>query len=191
MIGPGDEAYIRREFRELSELALASGREPDLARELRAAGVLPEPTYVLDDGSEWVPADYFALLDAATTPAAVRELFARRMRAAHAELAETEVEEEWQAYLSGEYGACLHEVTPEAIVRKGVLMTEIESLLRSPLPDRVSWRKALGAAVAELDALERPFADYDRERFGGPVSRDRLISDVRERFPQAFTSESG
>ena len=32
-----------------------------------------------------------------------------------------------------------------------------------------------------LDALEKPFASFDRKRFG-PVSRDRCITAVRERF---------
>jgi hypothetical protein len=32
---------------------------------------------------------------------------------------------------------------------------------------------------AALDAHLRPFAAYDRERFGGPVSRDRLVDGVR------------
>ncbi len=39
---------------------------------------------------------------------------------------------------------------------------------------------------AALDALERPFAAYDRERFGGPSSRDRLIDATRKRFPEVW-----
>jgi Family of unknown function (DUF6058) len=42
-------------------------------------------------------------------------------------------------------------------------------------------RRELTAAVDALDAVERPFALFDRERFG-PVSRDRCVTTVRERF---------
>ena len=45
------------------------------------------------------------------------------------------------------------------------------------------WREHVHQLVDELDALEPPFAPYDRLRAGGPVSRDRLIDEVRERFP--------
>ncbi len=38
-----------------------------------------------------------------------------------------------------------------------------------------------------LDAIERPFAAHDRERFGGPVSRDRLITGPRARFPEVWS----
>jgi len=37
-----------------------------------------------------------------------------------------------------------------------------------------------------LDALERPFAAYDRERFGGLSSRDRLINATRGHFPKVW-----
>src|SRR5438093_571883 len=37
--------------------------------------------------------------------------------------------------------------------------------------------------VDEIRALEPPFAPYDRLRFGGPVSRDRLITAPRRRYP--------
>jgi len=36
--------------------------------------------------------------------------------------------------------------------------------------------------VDALDALERPFARWDRDRFGAPSSRDRLITATRERY---------
>jgi hypothetical protein len=38
-------------------------------------------------------------------------------------------------------------------------------------------------AVDALDAIEQPFPHYDRHRFGGPTSRDRLITATRERHP--------
>ena len=191
MIGDADETYIRSDFRELDALAASAGRDLAEVRELIAAGRLPRPTYVLDDGSEWVPPDYFSLLDEAGDADAVRALFMQRLRnAAHADLAEEEVEEEWEGYISGEYGACLKDVTPELIVRKSALMEEIERLLEDPRPHDTEWPQLLRDAVEALDAIERPFAEYDRERFGGPVSRDRLITEPRARFPDAFISES-
>lgn len=44
--------------------------------------LLPRPSYVLDDGSEMFPADYFRLADDAGGPAALPEHFAERLRAA-------------------------------------------------------------------------------------------------------------
>jgi hypothetical protein len=36
--------------------------------------------------------------------------------------------------------------------------------------------------VEELDALERPFAAYDRIRFGSANSRERLITTARRSY---------
>jgi hypothetical protein len=41
-----------------------------------------------------------------------------------------------------------------------------------------------GLFLAPFDAIEPPFAPYDRLRFGGPVSRDRLIDETRGRYPK-------
>jgi hypothetical protein len=41
-----------------------------------------------------------------------------------------------------------------------------------------------------LDTLERAFAPCDRLRFGQPVSRDRLITDVRRAYPHVFGDAS-
>jgi hypothetical protein len=42
----------------------------------------------------------------------------------------------------------------------------------------VGQKPLLAAAVDELDALLRPFTDYDRQRWGG-TSRDTYVTDVR------------
>ena len=60
-------------------------------------------------------------------------------------------------------------------------MDTIERLTADPTPEDDEWRRELTAAVDALDALEKPFAAFDRERFG-PVSRDRCVTAVRERF---------
>jgi hypothetical protein len=65
-------------------------------------------------------------------------------------------------------------------------MEAIGALLARPAPADAGWCGALRGAIDGLDALERPFAAYDRERFGGPSSRDRLITATRERFPEVW-----
>ncbi len=150
-------------------------------RPLVDRGVLPQATYVLPDGTPMVPPDHAALLDdAAGDSSAVASRFRERFLAAggHPEA----VDEEHQAWLSGEYGACLWQTTPEAILAKAGLMSAITALVADPRESDERWRAALRGAVDALDAIERPFARYDRERFGGPLSRDRLITATRERF---------
>lgn len=158
----------------------------EAARPLVERGVLPRATYVLPDGTPMVPRDHEALLDdAGGDPDAIAQRFRDRYVAAGGDPAQAG--EEHEAWLSGEYGACLWASIPEAIVAKGALMTAITALLARPAPTDAGWRGAVRAAVDGLDSLERPFARYDRERFGGPVSRDRLITGTRERFPDLWS----
>ena len=194
MLTDADRLYIRANFRSLAELCAGRAENPDDVRALLATGLLPRPTYVLDDGTEMFPPDYFELVDAAGGVENLRGEFERRFlaaaEAAGGPAASGEVDEEWQAYLSGEYGACLREVTPESIVAKEQNVRAIEALLASPRPEDDAWRRELRERVDALDELEREFAPYDRVRFGGPVSRDRLITAVRERYPAVFGRES-
>jgi hypothetical protein len=157
-----DIAYVRAQFRPL---------DPAHAQ-LVAAGRLPHATYVLPDGTEMVPETHGELL---------ADGFRERFLAAGGR--EADVEEELADWLGGGYGACLRDPTPEAIVAKGALMTAIVALLARAEPGDA----ALRGAVDALDALERPFAASDRERFGGPVSRDRLITAPRARFPELWS----
>jgi hypothetical protein len=142
MLTPEDAAYITANFVPLTD---------DGVRAEIAAGRLPKPAYVLDDGTEMVAPDHLALVDRAGSIDALRDWFEARAPG------------EWEAYLSGEYAVCLRSVSPETIRRKAELIAQIE------------------AAVDELDALLRPFAPYDRIRFGGPVSRDRYVTALRGR----------
>jgi hypothetical protein len=73
--------------------------------------------------------------------------------------------------------------------RKNELCAAIEEELADPAPDDEAWLARVHALVDELDAIEPPFAPYDRLRFGGPVSRDRLIEEVRRRFPARAAAE--
>jgi hypothetical protein len=174
--GRQDLDYVRASFRPLAEEM----------RPLVESGVLPRATYVLPDDTAMVPADHAALLsDAGGDPDAVAATFVERFIAAGGD--PEHAQEEHAAWLSGEYGACLHATTPEAIVAKDALMTTITALLARPVPADGGWQAALRGAVDALDAIERPFALYDRERFGGPTSRDRLVTAPRERFPEIWT----
>ena len=144
MLTPEDVAYITANFVPL---------EDDAVRAEIAAGRLPKPAYVLDDGTEMVAPDHLALAERAGGVDALRDWFEARAPG------------EWEAYISGEYAVCLRSVSPETIRRKAELIARID------------------AAVAELDALLRPFAPYDRIRFGGPVSRDRYVTPLRGQSP--------
>src|SRR5262249_11638172 len=156
-----DIDYIRENYVPLG--AACAGRRETLerVRALIDAGRLPEPTYWLPDGTAMVPADYFRLLDEAGSPAGVQAPFARAFLGAGGDRAT--VDEEWSAYLSGLYGVCLREVTPETIVRKAALVASLTRLLDEPRSDEADWRGTLREQVDELDSLERDFSpDYDR-----------------------------
>jgi hypothetical protein len=186
-----DIAYIESNFRRLEELRAERNMSPKELLDLRARRLLPCPTYVLDDGSEMVPGDYFDLLDAADDPRQIQGQFAQELRAsAPAELSDEQVLQEWEAYLSGEYGACLRYVSAQNIVRKTCAMERIQTLIDNPRQADEGWTRELRAQVDSLDALEREFAPYDRVRWG-PVSRDRLITAVRARYAEAFAREAG
>jgi Family of unknown function (DUF6058) len=184
-----DIAYIESEFRRLEELRTERGMSPSEIHDLRERRLLPRPTYVLDDGSEMVPQDYFDLLDAATDPDRIQEQFGRELRE-HAEddLSDERVLGEWDAYLSGEYGACLRCVSAQNIVLKAQAMERIQMLIDNPRRADESWAREVRTGVDSLDALERDFAPFDRVRWG-PVSRDRLITAVRARYPEVFGDE--
>jgi uncharacterized protein DUF6058 len=181
-----DLEYVRANFVPLEEVCASRGDLPDRMRALIAAGELPRPSYVLQDGTEMVPGDYFGLVDEAGSEAALRGLFARRFLGAGG--AEDELVSEWEGYLSGAYGVCLKRLTPENIVRKSRLVAEIDGMLAEPRPEDSGWRDRLRRSVEELDALERPFApQYDRARWG-LSSRDRCVTAARESFPEVFAA---
>jgi uncharacterized protein DUF6058 len=150
-------------------------------------GLLPRPSYVLDDGTEMFPSDYFRLADEAGGVDRVRRQFEERLRAA----GDDDVDGQWDGYLRGIYAVCLREVTPETIARKTKLVTSLCELMVLAKPRDADWRDRLRREVDELDELEREFApDYDRndERFGCKPTRDLLIAAARERFPDVFAA---
>jgi hypothetical protein len=184
-----DLAYLRREFRTLEEICAGRPERPEDVRQLIAERRLPQPPYVLDDGTELVPPDYFALADAADGIDGIRAEFERRYRAGleryglpfEADL----FERRWEGYLDGTPAICMRDVTPETVIRKRMLIQEIERLIADPRASDGAWRSSLRGAVDELDALEKPFApDYDRARF--VPTRDTYVRDVREAYPQLW-----
>jgi len=177
-----DVAYVRANYVTLGELCAGRAETPVDVTALIDQGLLPRPSYVLPDGTAMFPRDFFALLDDAGEPELLRAEFERRYRG-------NELDEDWDGYLSGVYGVCLREVTPETITRKGRLVDRIEAMLAAPRPDDAGWLARLRAAVNELDALERPFSpDYDRTRFGRPPTRDTLISAPRRRYSELWAA---
>jgi hypothetical protein len=183
-----DIAYICANYLTLDELCAGRDETPAEMRRLIEKGLLPRPSYVLEDGTEMFPADYFRLVDEAGGPGALRTSFEERLRAAGGE----DLESDWRAYLGGIYGVCLRDVTPEAIVRKARLVSSLCELLVLARPADPEWRERLRAEVDELDELEREFSpDYDRneERFGRKPTRDLLVAAARERYPDVFSSE--
>jgi hypothetical protein len=183
-----DLEYIHAGYVTLDELCAGRDETPDLVRRLIGEGQLPRASYVLDDGSEMVPLDYFRLADEAGGAERLREHFAQRLRAA----GDDDVDGQWEGYLSGIYAVCLREVSPETIARKTKLVSSICELLVLAKPSNPEWRERLRRDVDELDGLEREFApDYDRneERFGCKPTRDLLIVAARERFPDVFAAD--
>lgn len=178
-----DLDYVTAEYATLDQLCANRAETSQDVRRLIEQGRLPRPTYVLADGTEMFPPDYFALLDSAGGVDRLRAHFDDRHRAATTTLGAPGVDptEDWEGYLSGEYGVCLRELSPEAMVEKNALVSQIETMVAAPMPDDPSWVDRLRAAVDDLDELERPFTDFDRQRWGG-VSRDTHITAVRAQF---------
>lgn len=179
-----DDAYVREWFVDLEVLAQVHGWVfADLVRAIDERRV-PSPSYVLANGTRMVPADYFALVGAPDELETLRERFdSRLIGAAGAErLTDEERDDSWAGYISGEFGVCLKDVSPESIVAKGRFITAIDQLLAEPREDDHEWLEQLRTAVDRLDALEKPFAVFDREYYGGPVTRDRYITALRERY---------
>ena len=124
---PADVAYLERAFVTLDTICVGRSQTPDELRQAMLDGRLPRPAYLRDDGTELVPVDYLALADAAGGVDALPAAFAARWRAV-AGPDDQHGAEEWEAYLSGHYAACLRVVEPETIHRKGQLLELIERL---------------------------------------------------------------
>jgi len=184
-----DLDYLRADYLTLDQVCAQRPESPEEIRALIAKGRLPRPSYVLDDGTEMFPADYFRFVDEAGGPDALRARFAERLEAAGGA---DDLDLHWKSYMDGIYGVCLRDVTPETIARKAKLVSSISELLMLARPAEADWRQRLRDEVEELDALERQFTpDYDRDeaRFGRKPTRDLLTDAAREHYPEVFAAE--
>lgn len=188
-LSSNDLAYLDSDYRSLAELCAGRDLDPAAIRALIEAGRLPRPTYVLPDGEERFPPDYFALLDEAGAVDALPDWFRRRYLALTAgePTADDDATEDWAGYLSGQFGICLWSVTVESMIEKNRLSRRIDALLATPRESDPSWRQDLRGAVDALDALLRPFTDFDRARWGD-TSREQRITRVRDRNPSVFST---
>jgi hypothetical protein len=174
-----DLAYVRAEYVPLAGLVEGRTEEVEEVSDLIDRGRLPGPAYVLPDGTRMFPPDYFRLVDEAGGVEALLEHFERLHADAIARYGPAStLAEDWNGYLSGAYGVCLWQVTPERMVEKAALIARITELVAAPDPDDRDWLHLLCTAVDRLDAIERPFTDHDRLRWGG-TSRDTNITVVR------------
>jgi Family of unknown function (DUF6058) len=171
-----DDEYVSSWYVTLEDLAHSRGVDAEELRRLMLANRLPIPSYIRSDGAQMVAKDLLDLADEAGGFDQLPKWFATQWRSA------AEAVGEWDDYLSGRY-VCLRHVRPSDMQRKNELCDAIARELDRPAPDDEAWLEHIHALVDELDAIEPPFAPYDRLRFGGPISRDRLIDDVRHRFP--------
>jgi Family of unknown function (DUF6058) len=179
-----DLHYLAANYVSLEELCAGRAEAPADVEALIAERRLPQPSYVLPDGTGRFPADYFRLVDEAGGVDGLHEQFAVRHRAAEGR----DLEQDWAMYLDGIWGICLRDVTPETIVRKNTLVTSLCELLVLARPRDEDWRSALREQVDELDELEREFSpDFDRsEEMDRLPTRDLIITAARERYPEVF-----
>jgi RimJ/RimL family protein N-acetyltransferase len=170
-MSPEDDCYVRAHFIEVPD--------PDATFDRMVAGQLPLPSYLLADGTPMVPADHREPVEWAGGLDRLRPWFLDHWPAD----AQDTAEEEWAAYLSGQY-VCLRSVTPLTIRRKTALVEQVRAAVAvlEQEPRDATARGSLGEATSKLDDLELPMTGYDRLRFDGPLSRETWVETPRERF---------
>lgn len=176
-MAPQDDSYVNDNYVDLRRACSGRLQTPDEIRHDMLGERLPLPSYLRSDRVEMVPADYFQLADQAGGVERLPEWF--RAHWDDPKLAA----EEWDSYLSGQY-VCLRQITPATIQQKTAVSDGIKRELEDPRPESGAWLDRLHALIDELDSITAPFTDYDRHRFGGPVSRDVLINEIRAKYPR-------
>src|SRR5579863_3104292 len=126
IVHPDDVAYVQTNFMPLDPAARRLG--------------YPGPAYVLEDGTWYVPHDYF---EQEVDPERFRERYLREAQALDLPDTPAEAQEAWDAFLTGIYSVCLREATPENIARKAAFIRDIEALSANPQPDQAHWTQAL------------------------------------------------
>jgi len=175
LMTPADDAYVDRYYQTVDVVCASRRESPDEVRSHMLAGRLPIPSYLRSDGTEMLPLDYFRLADEAGGVDELESWFLRHWSDRVHAVAE------WQFYLNGQY-VCLRSTTPLLMQRKDELTADIEAELSRPDPGSTVWLDRLHLLVDELDELTVGFTAYDRLRFGGPVSRDTFINNVRAAY---------
>jgi len=172
----------------LDELCRDRPETPDEVRRLIAEGRLPRASFTGPSGEERFPRDYFALLDDAGSVDALRARFEARYVVAadtYGALAgPDELDDAWDDYLSGRYGARFLDSEPESAVRARSLAASVERLLAAPEPADWRWRDRLRGRVEALAATVRP--DAPPEDDDEPSLYERLVAGPRRDYPDAF-----
>ena len=165
--------------------AVLEGRAetPDEVLSLIAERRLPAPSALAADGTPLFPRDLLRLADEAGGVEALRREFEGRYAiaadAAGSLAGPDDLDDAWEAYLSGTLGRLLRSVSPEDLVRHAALEASVAGLLEHPDPQDWRWADRLRARVDALEALERPATDDE----------ERLADLARRRFPEAFSPE--
>jgi hypothetical protein len=182
MFTQADLDYLAANYLTLEELCTGRDESPEGVRARIEERRLPQPSYILPDGTGMFPADYFRLVDEAGAVDRLREHFSARHDGGR------DLDRDWEMYLDGTWGICLRDVTPETIVRKNALVSSLCELLVLARPGEDDWKLALREQVEELDNLEREFSpDYDRsDEMDRLPTRDLIINAARERYPEVF-----
>ncbi|MCL4341849.1 MAG: DUF6058 family natural product biosynthesis protein [Candidatus Thermoplasmatota archaeon] len=196
-----DLSHIMEKFLERKSLVEKTGTSDQQVDQWIKGGVFPDPTYRTPDGKEWFP-PYMEILirrsmENNTNPKLEFQKDAEKVlakpgyvyRFGKVETTGTspeDVENMWIDFKSGLYGACLRKPDPKSILDKGYLIRSIEELLSKSEPANTKWCSALKELVNQLDSVEAQFTDYDRTRFGGKVSRDIFITDIKREYRGIF-----
>lgn len=196
-----DLSVITEKFLEMRTLVKKTGTSEDQIGKWIKNEEFPDPTYRTPDGKEWYPPYMVILIKRSmennTNPKTefmkdsekvlAKPGYVYRFGKVETTGTSTEdIENMWKDFKSGLYGACLRKPDPKSILDKGYLIKKIEELLSKPESKNYVWRAALKEAVNLLDSIEAQFTDYDRTRFGGTVSRDLFITNVKNEYRDIF-----
>jgi hypothetical protein len=172
----------------LDELCTGRPETPEAVRRLIEEGRLPRASFPGPPGEERYPHDYFALLDDAGTVDALRSRFEARYVVAadtYGSLAgPDELDDAWDDYMAGRYGARYLDSEPESAVRARSLAASVHRLLAAPEPDDWRWRDRLRGRVEALAATVR--TDAPPEDDDEPSLYERFVAGPRRDYPAAF-----
>jgi hypothetical protein len=100
-----------------------------------------------------------------------------------------ELDDAWDDYLAGRYGARFLDPEPESAIRAARLAGSIERLLAEPAPGDWRWRDRLRGRVDALAATLRP--DMPADDGEDESLYARLVAEPRRRYAAAFEAPGG